>query len=81
VNTLFEQVSSEDSSLEEIQKNSACYVLISCDEPNADGNMQVKMTYQGNATLASLLLHGAQTYIEEHEDEESEFDGPINVQL
>ena len=52
-----------------LSKNHACYVLITCDEPNADGNMQVEMTYEGDATLAAYLLQGAQTIIDEKEDE------------
>ena len=47
------------------KKNHACYVLITCNEPNADGNMQVEMTYEGDATLAAYLLQGAQTLIDE----------------
>jgi len=46
-------------------KNHACYVLITCDEPTADGNMQVEMSYQGDANIASYLLQGAQNIIDE----------------
>lgn len=44
-----------------LSKNHACYVLITCDEPTDDGNMQVKMTYEGEAPLVSYLLQGAQS--------------------
>ena len=53
---------------EALAKNHACYVLITCDEPSTDGNMQVEMTYEGDATLAAYLLQGAQNFIDEQED-------------
>lgn len=52
-----------------LAKKHACFVLITCAEPSEDGNMQVEMTYEGDAALASYLLHGAQIYIDEHEDD------------
>lgn len=48
-----------------LSKRPLCYVLVTCQEANADGNMQVEMTYEGDAALASYLLHGAQQAIEE----------------
>lgn len=48
-----------------LSKNHACYVLITCDAPTDDGNMQVEMTYEGDAALASYLLQGAQSMIDE----------------
>jgi len=48
-----------------LDKNPSCYVLITCGEPTEDGQMQVEMTYQGDATLASYLLQGAQSYIDD----------------
>ncbi len=51
-----------------LAKNHVCYVLITCDEPSEDGQMQVEMTYEGDATVAAYLLQGAQSII----DEESE---------
>lgn len=50
-----------------LSKNHACYVLITCGEPTDDGNMQVEMTYEGDASLAAYLLQGAQSFIDEHE--------------
>lgn len=50
---------------EELAKKHACYVLITCDEPSSDGQMQVKMSYEGDATLAAYMLHGAQLHFEE----------------
>jgi hypothetical protein len=51
-----------------LAKNPSCYVLITCTEPTEDGEMQVEMTYQGDAVLASYLLKGAQHFIEEQEE-------------
>jgi len=53
-----------------LAKNHACYVLITCGEPTDDGDMQVEMTYEGDATLAAYLLQGAQTFM----DEQTQFD-------
>lgn len=54
---------------EELAKKHACYVLITCDSPSGDGNMQVEMSYEGDATLAAYILHGAQLHIDEQEIE------------
>ncbi len=48
-------------------KNPACYLLITCNEPSEDGHMQVEMTYEGDAALASYLLQGAQSIFDEEE--------------
>jgi hypothetical protein len=48
-------------------KKHVCYVLITCEEPSEDGKIQVEMTYEGDATLAAYLLQGAQSFIDEHE--------------
>ncbi|TXI40304.1 MAG: hypothetical protein E6Q59_03675 [Nitrosomonas sp.] len=50
------------------QGDNACYILITCQHPAPDGVMQVKMSYEGDATLASYLLQGAQSYIDEEGD-------------
>jgi hypothetical protein len=52
---------------EVLDKDPSCYVLITCGQPSEDGQMQVEMTYQGDAMLASYLIQGAQFYIEEEE--------------
>lgn len=52
-----------------LAKNHACYVLITCDEPSADGEMAVEMSYEGNATIAACLLRDAQSFIDEDADE------------
>jgi len=51
-----------------LSKNHACYVLITCDGPIDDGNMQVQMTYEGDASLVAYLLQGAQSFIDEKDD-------------
>ena len=43
----------------------ACYVLITCAEPTDDWEMQVEMSYEGDATLAAYILQGAQFHISE----------------
>lgn len=64
-----EVISTHDKIIKDkLAKKHACYVLLTCEEPSDDGNMQVEMSYHGDASLAALLLHGAQAYI----DEESE---------
>ncbi|MBA3722606.1 MAG: hypothetical protein H0W88_09425 [Parachlamydiaceae bacterium] len=55
---------------EVLDKNPSCYVLITCGEPSEDGKMNVEMTYQGDVTLASYLLQGAQTLIDHAEEQE-----------
>ena len=52
---------------EELAKNHACYVLITCDAPSTAGDFEVRMTYEGDPALASYLLQGAQNIIDEQE--------------
>ncbi|MDP1880272.1 MAG: hypothetical protein Q8K60_04965 [Parachlamydiaceae bacterium] len=52
-----------------LKKNPPCYVLITCSENSANGQMNVEMTYQGDVNLVSYLLHGAQGMIEEEYEE------------
>lgn len=52
---------------ETLTKKHVCYVLITCDAPSEDGNMNVEMTYEGDAALAAFLLQGAQSFIDEQE--------------
>lgn len=55
---------------EQRSKKTVCYVLITCQQPTDDGDMQVEMSYEGDAALASYLLHGAQMAIDEQDIEE-----------
>ncbi len=50
-----------------LAKDGACYVLITCEKPALDGTMQVQMSYEGDTTLVSYLLQGAQDYLDEQE--------------
>lgn len=50
----------------QLSKNHACYVLITCNEANPEGEIQVDMTYEGDPALASYLIQGAQRVIDEH---------------
>lgn len=47
----------------ELSAKYCCYVLITCDEPNKQGDMQVEMTYEGDPVLASYLIQKAQDMI------------------
>lgn len=55
---------------DELAKKHACYVLITCDPPSRDGKMEVKMSYEGDATLAAYILHGAQLHIDDQDVDE-----------
>ncbi len=47
-----------------LAEKNACYVLITCGEPSADGKMEVEMTYEGDEILAAYLIESAQGLIE-----------------
>lgn len=53
-----------------LSENHACYVLITCGKPSADGNMNVELVYEGDTALAAYLLRGAQTFMDEKEEDE-----------
>ncbi len=53
----------------ELAKKHACYVLITCNKPSDDGDMQVEFSFEGDAALASYLIQGAQSYLEEKLEE------------
>lgn len=55
---------------DELAKKHACYVLITCDPLSCDGKMEVKMSYEGDATLAAYILHGAQLHIDDQDVDE-----------
>lgn len=44
-----------------ISRKTICYVLITCNEPEEDGYMDVEMCYDGDTMLASYLVHSAQS--------------------
>lgn len=41
-----------------------CYILITCEEPSQGGEMSVQMSYEGDPVLASYLLQGAQSVVD-----------------
>jgi hypothetical protein len=51
-----------------LKEGQACYVLITCGKPSADGKMSVEMTYEGDPILASYLLENAQGFIDHDEE-------------
>lgn len=51
-----------------LEKDHACYVLITCGHPTTDGKMCVELTYEGDASLAAYLLESAQGFIETDEE-------------
>lgn len=55
--------------LDSLGKRHTCYVLITCGDLSEDGQMQVELTYQGDPTLASYLLQGAQVFMEDEEEQ------------
>lgn len=48
-----------------LAKKHACYVLITCSRPTANGKLHVDMSYQGDPFLASMMLQNAQNIIAE----------------
>lgn len=51
------------SKVKKLSQDDACYVLITCKMPSADGKMQVEMTYEGDECLAAYLIESAQEFI------------------
>lgn len=64
--------STEKCLKEKLSKKHACCVLITCDVPTYDGKMQVEMSYEGDATLAAYILHGAQLHVDGQEIENTD---------
>ncbi len=48
-----------------VKEKCACYVLITCSEPNAEGKMEVEMDYQGDEDLAAFLIESASQVFED----------------
>ena len=42
-----------------LKKDCACYVLITCSEPSEEGNMNVELQFEGDESLAALLIENA----------------------
>lgn len=43
-------------------KDTACFILITCNKPDGDGKMDVEMSYEGDRELAGYLAQYAQDY-------------------
>jgi hypothetical protein len=48
-----------------LEKNHSCYILITCGKPSKRGDMQVEMSYEGDAYLAAYLIESAQGIIDD----------------
>jgi hypothetical protein len=48
-----------------LSKQSACYVLLTCTDPDKDGKMNVDFAYEGDEILAAYLIDNAQKYFDE----------------
>ena len=44
---------------EKITNSTVCYVLITCEEADTEGNMRVELSYEGDNDLASYLIASA----------------------
>ena len=49
----------------DLEKNHSCYILITCGKPSKGGDMQVEMSYEGDAYLAAYLIESAQGIIDD----------------
>ncbi len=45
----------------------ACYVLITCTQPDAQGKMEVSLDFEGDETLASFLVENAAQVFEDRD--------------
>ncbi len=59
-----------------LAKKHACYILITCNQPSGGGEMAVEMSYEGDALLASYLLQGAQSIVDNDLELQSIEDAP-----
>ncbi len=50
-----------------LNRKCACYVLITCSEPNSSGEMDVEMNYEGDETLAAYLVENAAEVFGNHQ--------------
>ncbi len=50
---------------EALLESKTSYVLITCEEPQADGGMQVELSYQGDECLAAYLVDHAQAFLDD----------------
>lgn len=55
----------DEEILQELAEKHACYVLVTCTDPEETGEMQVEMSYEGDPALAAYLLEGAQRFMDD----------------
>jgi hypothetical protein len=66
------RVINAEKAFKKLNKNTACYVLISCSTPDKDGKMEVEMHYEGDEALAAFLVENAcQVFDDRIESQES----------
>jgi hypothetical protein len=58
-------IKSEKEIRKALAQNCACYVLITCTTPDANGKMEVEMKYEGEESLAAFLIDNASQVFEE----------------
>lgn len=71
---LFDQKGPSKKEIEEVirkrnKTKTICYVLLTCNQANEDGTMEVDMKYEGERWLAAYLVKSAQRVLEEEEDD------------
>lgn len=47
-----------------VSEKTICYVLITCEKPNANGSMNVDLVFEGDKNLASHLIQSAKSAFE-----------------
>lgn len=61
-----------------LRQGKACCVVISCGEPQADGRMDVEMSYEGDPVLAAYLLDSARHQIEQELEGDPDLQGLLS---
>lgn len=66
-----ESKSKKEAALAQLKKNLgeeyACFVLITCTQPDPKGKMEVALDFEGDETLASFLVENAAQVFEERD--------------
>ncbi len=65
-------IRAEKTAKRKIGADCACYVLISCTRPDANGKIEVQMNYEGDESLASFLVASAAGAFDESVERESQ---------
>lgn len=68
----------EDRLLQELAKRYPSYVLVTAGVPNAEGRLDVQLSYQGDPWLARYLIDGAADVLDEAcAEADEECSGPL----